>query len=226
MLVLLVTGVILMNTGRSAIQPTTDVHSFILDRYYERWNKTEVQPTIPGGTVFLGTSLTAYFHFHLLRDEGYINRGWPGDFVRYMPRRLDEIISLKPRRLFIEAGVNDIMSSPFYDAIPYYLITMIKKVRKELPGTKIYLQSILPVRSHPNFMMTNALFNSIIVRINTELKSLSKEYAITFVNLYPLFEKDGEMNPELTTDGVHLRIKGYGIWEKALLPYLCNAESK
>ncbi|MFI5148508.1 MAG: GDSL-type esterase/lipase family protein [Bacteroidia bacterium] len=199
-----------------------NVNGCFLDWYMQKWNESTVQARIPGGTVFVGTSLTGFFHFHLLRNEGYINRGLPGDFLHDMHLRMNEVLSLRPARIFLEGGVNDIMSTQLYDAIPWYMESMIIQIREQLPQTRIYIQSILPVICHPSILMSNALFNRIIREKNEELRNLARRCHVIFVDLYPLFEKSGEMNPDLTVDGVHLTPYGYLIWEKALIPYLAN----
>ena len=173
-----------------------------------------------GGIVFMGTSLTAFFHLRMLGFDGLVNRGIQGDYVKDMPKRIDEIIALKPSRLFVEGGVNDIMSDFNYSEFIWYYEKMIKRVCEKSPKTKIYIQSILPVHYYPNMYLSNSLFNEHIREENDELRMLAKRYNVTFINLYPLFESGGEMNKSLTTDGVHLTLDGYLLWTNALLPYL------
>jgi lysophospholipase L1-like esterase len=63
-----------------------------------------------------------------------------------------------------------------------------------------------------------AVPNKRIRKINEQLKAIAEDEGVTYLDLYPLFaDSDGNLNTELSTDGLHLSPKGYLIWRNALL---------
>ena len=62
-----------------------------------------------GGIVFLGDSITEFLNVdEFLPSYHIIKRGIAGDTTSGVLRRLGEVIALKPRKLFLLIGTNDI----------------------------------------------------------------------------------------------------------------------
>src|SRR4051812_2060560 len=83
-------------TMRSNIEKT-----LISDHWKSRYNEFLQEPRKYGGIVFLGNSLTEMFNLSTLGDSSIINRGINGDFTQGVLKRLPEVISLQPSRIFI-----------------------------------------------------------------------------------------------------------------------------
>ena len=191
------------------------------EHWLTRYNEFLAQPRAKGGKVFFGNSLTEMFNLSLFGDSTIINRGINGDFTEGLLKRIDEVISLQPSKLFIEIGINDIFEKVHPDEILGNYERIIQRVTKDLPRTKIYIQSNLPVLRESRFTSCKYLNNTVREQ-NEQLKMLAAKYGATYINLYDHFEKDGALNPDLSFDGVHINNFGYDKWRELLLPYLAD----
>lgn len=170
-----------------------------------------------GAIIFLGNSITAGTDWsELLQVSNVRNRGISGDITFGVLERLDEVISGKPKKIFILIGINDISRN-----IPDSLILknyrkIIKRIKTNSPSSKIYFHTLLPVNN--TFPVKNQ-FNKDqhIQNVNTGLKNIVKEYGIYLIDLYPHFlNAENKLNKKYTEDGLHLNAEGYKLW-KAIL---------
>ncbi|MBQ3447361.1 MAG: hypothetical protein IJG37_06945, partial [Synergistaceae bacterium] len=85
-------------------------HFGIIKSYYEKkLGEFRAMTRRTGGIVFLGDSITDFLDFdEFLPSHHVINRGIAGDTTHGVLYRLGEVISLRPRKLFILIGTNDI----------------------------------------------------------------------------------------------------------------------
>ncbi len=173
--------------------------------------------------VFFGDSITASFQ-QLQSHSNVINMGISGDKIHNLIGRIEEIISLKPDRLFILIGVNDLLNEKeFWGSyikvdfkVVYYALT--KLIKDNLPNTEVFLQSILPISINHKDV---ELYNKIIRQMNTTIQGYAEVFGWTYLDLYSKFQtKDNLMNPIYTTDGVHLSIKGYNLFYQLIHKYL------
>ncbi len=201
-------------TMRHAIAETLSSNYWV-----SRYNGFLKEPRTKGGIVFFGNSLTESFNLSIFGDSSIINRGIRGDFTEGLLKRIDEVISLQPGKLFIEIGINDIFEKVSTDEINENYEKIIKRIKTESPKTKIYIQSNLPVLRKSFFTSCDAL-NKIVREQNEQLKKLAQRYDVTYINLYDHFVKDNALDPHLSFDGVHINAFGYDIWKKMLIPYL------
>jgi hexosaminidase len=186
----------------------------------ERMALFNAQPRTQGRIVFLGNSLTELFDLRILGDSSIINRGITGDFSEGIRKRLAEVISLHPSRLFIEIGINDLVEHVSVKEVTRNYKAIIDEVKEKSPQTRIYIQSVLPVRMEDSWLTSSKDVNEVVLEENEALKSLALEEKVTYVDLHDNFVMNGVINPRLTWDGVHLVDEGYTIWKNLLTPYL------
>jgi lysophospholipase L1-like esterase len=63
-----------------------------------------------------------------------------------------------------------------------------------------------------------AIPNTRILALNGQIKSLANSEGVIYLDLYSLFaDTNGNLNAELTSDGLHLNAQGYKVWRNALL---------
>ena len=74
---------------------------------------------------------------------------------------------------------------------------------------KYNIESILPISWEKEKECAD---NSVITAFNQRLENLALEKNITYIDLYSLYVLNGEINPELTKDGVHLQPSAYEYW--------------
>ena len=192
------------------------------EHWTERTKEFQEQPRSTGRIVFLGNSLTEGFDLNILEDSTIINRGISGDFTEGLLKRLDEVISLKPSRLFIEIGINDLIEHVPVKEICRNYEQIIERIEKSSPSTRIYLQSLLPVRLESSFLTSGEDVNLEVREQNNALKILAGKEGIPFIDLYSHFVVNNEMNQRLTYDGIHLVNEGYAILKNTVSPYLKN----
>ena len=76
---------------------------------YDRDELFETLPIDDNSIVFLGNSLINNFELaELFQNLKIKNRGISGDKIDGVINRLDPIIRLKPNKIFIEIGINDL----------------------------------------------------------------------------------------------------------------------
>lgn len=203
------------------------------DHYYKRYAEFEKEKPIGNqDIVFLGNSLTEggewskYFaetQARLVKKGGAIrNRGIVGDDAVGMYERLHQILPGKPKKMFLLVGVNDISHHISADSVLVLVDKVVGKIRGELPQTKLYLQSLLPINGEKNRYKTMTGKAEVIREVNTGLERMAKRYGIKFINLYEHFTvpHSTELKPELTSDGLHINKEGYVIWVQQIKKYV------
>ena len=216
-LVLILAGIYINNTEQNALNAT----SIITQPYYQiKHSIFEAMNRDKDSIVFLGDSLTDYVKFdEILRNPLIRNRGIAGDTTLGVLNRLDEVISMKPAKLFILIGTNDIRYERKPDEIIQSIRQIISRVQNESKDTKIYVQSLFPVNNIK--FKTNRPIET-IQAVNAEIKKLADELHCTFIDLYPLLlnESDNALDVKYTIDGLHLNGKGVLKWVDYLKPYV------
>lgn len=166
--------------------------------------------------VFLGNSITEKGEWQeILSDSRYpiVNRGIGGDNSFGILARMDEILTAKPKAIFLMDGINDLFRKLPNEVSIYNYKRIIRKIKRLSPKTKIYIESALPI----NEEMTKEAYtkgrNQLVPALNAAIKKLAEEEEITYINICPLFQdQQGRLKRELTMDGVHLKPSAYIDW--------------
>lgn len=203
------------------------------DHYASRYAVFESErPVGKRDIVFLGNSLTQggawsmYFpqvEARLARKGGGIrNRGIIGDDAPGIYDRLNQILPGRPAKIFLLVGVNDISHNLSADSVLVLAGRVIERICRESPGSKLYLQSLLPMNDQKNKYKAMIGKAGVIPRVNAGLERLARQYGIPFINLYPHFTGEGtdQLRGELTSDGLHINAAGYAIWAEQIKKYV------
>ncbi len=224
MKILLVFFSILLTVSVYAQKRPYDTIPNLPEHYWVRMENFKKELLLPGKTVFVGNSITEGGNWKkLLKDSSIINRGISGDNSFGMIARVNEIIKLKPAKLFILIGTNDLSKSIPDEAIIENIFNFISKIKSASPNTKIFVQSILPVNETVEKFPTQFNNGSHILIINDQLSRYAERMRYTYVDLYRKFlDKQGRLDQALTYDGLHLNASGYQRWVEVLktLKYL------
>ena len=186
-------------------------------QYEERTSLFESVPTLHADVVFLGDSLTQNGLWNeLFPDISIVNRGIRGDTTSGILKRVDNVIQLQPRKIFLMAGVNDLHMRVNKNEILNNYREIINTIQTKLPGTEIYIQSILPV--HEN---KHRIKNDDIDKLNLEIKKLADGRNIVYVDINSKLKADNnELDPKFTADGEHLKGNAYNIWVGEIKKYI------
>lgn len=183
------------------------------------WTNTIEKLHTDFDVAFFGNSITRGSDFQeKFPDKKIINLGYAGDDVAGMINRVGMIKQSKAKKVFIMAGTNDLRYLNLDEYRKRYS-ELIAKIQKEMPGTEIYLQSILP----SNHKMANYAPNEKIREANAVAKELAEKTGCTNIDLYSLYaDSTDELPANLTKDGVHLHPESYDRWADKIKPYIYN----
>lgn len=162
-----------------------------------------------GDIVFVGNSITLGFPVTELYGPKFKNRGIGANQSRHIKNRIKDIAQGKPAKIFLMTGTNDVRYGQA-DSVLNNIKNIIRIINSESPDTKIIIQSILPVSGG------YAKYNKTIKELNEKIEIFCYRWHITYVNLYPFFAKDGELNVSYTYDGLHLNSNGYRVWDSVI----------
>lgn len=218
LLINLVTAVSLFIAIRNLLRKSIDEKI----RQYRKFNAIADK----NGIVFLGDSLTEFYQVQeFFHNRHVYNRGIASDTTEGVLRRLEEnVISLAPRKVFLQIGTNDFHHRRAVD----YIVTNIKRIiatlRERLPEAEIYLISLYPVNPKISFsgkMITFPRKNKKIDRINALLSEYAGASGITYIDINGALKNDkGLLKPEYTIDGLHLTNEGYLLVTDILKKYI------
>ena len=185
--------------------------------------KIDVFMAVPNDTndiVFLGNSLTANFPVtELFNDTRIRNREINGDGIAQILQRLNEVTEGKPKKIFIEIGINDITNSQPMDSIKKNYSLLIQRIREESPFTVIYLQSLFPTSYPVDGTPGSAIGN--IKLLNTYLQQIADNKQIKYINLFDTFYYEKGLNPKYDCgDQLHLNGAGYLAWRDLIKDYV------
>lgn len=193
----------------------TALSEFFLKKLWAQCRTGLETAVVPGsgGTAFLGDSITHLARWELMFPTANTrNFGISGECSHHLLARLGPLIRLRPEKIFLLIGTNDLSRGFTVEEIGFNVAKILDELRKALPECTLYLQTVMPRESKysDRIKAMNAIYSRIATERNIEL-----------INLFPLFDDGkGAIRKELTNDDLHLMGAGYSIWRDALAPYL------
>lgn len=222
-------------TGKSVLPETpTAQSSFGLRQQltYNRWVTILAQEANAAAqnqpqhlNILAGDSLSLWFPSDLLpTDKNWLNQGISGETSEGLFKRLKLFEGTQPETIFVMIGINDLIRGVSDDKVLRNQQRIIRRLRRTHPQAEIVVQSILP---HGDQEATwegrdrlLAIPNSRIREINQKLQAIAGAEGVQYLDLHPLFTNEqGNLRPELSTDGLHLSRQGYLVWRSALQIY-------
>lgn len=198
-----------------------------LERYREA-NKTVRY----GETVFAGSSLMEMFPINKLLQENGIdtiiyNRGVGGFVAEELWNALDIcILDLKPARLFINIGTNDLSdaSIPIDSMIETY-DKIITAVEQRLPDITIYLMAYYPVNYEAAAESMKACLlirtNDKIALANEKVARLAAKHHQRYIDINRnLKDEQGRLKAAYTIEGMHINEDGYRAIFEDIMSYV------
>ncbi len=169
-----------------------------------------------GQIVLVGDSITELFDMELFDDFSAMsglrvyNRGIGGDTSdRLVERVEDNVVAIKPSVVVLLIGINDLYRK--YVPIDYVLDntrTIINKIVTALPNVKIVVQNVYPVNDKISPRLKG--LNAKVVMYNIKLQRLCQELGVENVDMTSLLSDEaGQLDCELTYDGLHPRSNGF-----------------
>jgi lysophospholipase L1-like esterase len=206
-----------------AQQPSFTVDSSKYSAYW--WHSKDMYDHLPdtkNEIIFLGNSITDGAEwFELFSNPRCHNRGISADVTEGVLLRLDAITKLDPSKIFIMIGINDLSRDMTVDEIIANYRTILERIRKETPRTKVYVESVLPVNPATGMALNHTNKTGLIMQLNGRLRGLSEEFGHTFIDLFAVMADENNQLPrKYSIDGLHLSYEGYRIWVEAIKQYV------
>ena len=162
-------------------------------------------------SIMLGDSLSLWFPTKgLPSGKLWLNQGISGDTSTGISRRLSAFSSTKPEVIYIMVGINDLRKGTSDKVILSNHRRIVRRLKRTHPNSYIIIQSILPTRlpKIPNTRIRN---------LNGQLARIAIQEGVNYVNIHKWFvDFKGDLRQDLTTDGLHLSLNGYDVWQAAI----------
>jgi len=176
-------------------------------------------------SILLGDSISLWFPPELLLPgQVWLNQGISGETSTGLLQRLDLLDQTNPDTILVMIGINDLLRGEEDSTLLNNHRQIIQYLKTTHPETEVVVQSILP---HAETQATwegrdrlLALPNSRIRALNQELAAIADAEGAKFLDLYSLLaDGQGNLQMDLSTDGLHLNRDGYLVWRSGLQMY-------
>ncbi|CAN5181227.1 hypothetical protein BH11ACT4_BH11ACT4_22380 [soil metagenome] len=167
--------------------------------------------------AFVGDSITHHGDWVAwFPDREVHNFGVDGDTTDDLIARVGEVVDAHPESIALLIGTNDLGRRLSVEHLVRNVEFLLVTLRRELPGTRMLLQSILP---------RGREFAEQLGDANRHLRQFSSSVNAQYLDLWPAFaQEDGEIKPEYSDDRLHLNDAGYQAWLAELRPALERLE--
>lgn len=180
------------------------------------WERSLNKMHIDADIVFFGDSITAGSDFQeSFPNYTIVELGIPGDTIIGMTSRVGMLKALSPEKIFVMGGINSLTDYNSDKVLAQYKV-LIMLLKDTIPDAEIYIQSILPVSNEKEYIC----HNKSIRQFNTDLEIICGELQVMYIDLFSLYAKDGNLNPDYTSDGIHLKPEAYIIWIENIAEYI------
>jgi len=158
--------------------------------------------------VFAGDSHIENFEVTEIFNSLHIkNRGINYDTSKGLLNRLDDLLTAKPKKIFIEIGTNDIVTGIPAKETLNNVEKSILLIHAKTPGTQIFILGVLYTHAQ-------------VQPLNYALSKLANKRNATYVNLSSINDGGGLKKIYNSGDGIHLNGKGYLRLSEILTPFL------
>ena len=194
-----------------------------------RYDSFKVLETNSESIVFIGNSITDMHCWPetFVTSEGdylpIVNRGNSGTYSTEQSNNLESYINGKPKKVFMMIGTNDIATRGLNftgEQVLAYIKSMVERIQKRSPETKIYLYCILKsdygYRVESTWLHANELIKEYVAKANPD--------KLKYVDIYDELAcvADGGV---WSYDKLHLTAAAYEIWCRSICQHLQEGES-
>src|SRR5262249_28367874 len=142
------------------------------------------------------------------------NLGVGGDTSAGVLHRLDAVIDLKPRRVFLMIGINDLGRG-----FPVELVA----AHIQLVAQSLLERGIVPV-VQATLYTSHRGFNDKVSALNELTRAWCAAKSVVYIDLNDVLSADGMLRPRLTEDGLHLNEEAYQLWSEVIRRYIVSAQ--
>ena len=180
-----------------------------VEKCLQAWTNSLRQMNAKADIVFFGDSLTYYGDFaSAFPGKVVCNLGLRGDTIQGMIERIQQVRILKPERVYLMVGLNDVAVCRIDEFVNNYS-RLVNALMNELKSARIYVQSMLPVNNVDFIISCN---NLQIRTYNEAIRCIANKFGIPYLDLYSVYGGTGFLEKDKTIDGIHLKLESYQEW--------------
>jgi len=163
--------------------------------------------------VMLGDSNIQFAEWSELMNRPVANRGIAGDTIDDVRQRLEDVVVLRPKILFLLVGCNDLQRGATPQEVAQKHSALVRELQARLPTTRLVVQALLPIH-RPQRTSPAA-----IAETNALLARAAEAEGVAFLDVgRALEDPTGQLDPRYSLDGLHVSGEGYRVWANMLLP--------
>lgn len=191
---------------------------------YQKQNQEVISQNIVPNSVLMGDSITEGWFTtdpEFFTKNNFVGRGIGGQVTSQMLLRFrEDVIKLKPKRVIILAGTNDIAENQgpiSLDKVFGNIVSMAELAK--VNNIKVILCSVLPAYDFPWRKDMRPVDK--VIALNKMIKDYALKNNITYVDYHNALkdEKNG-LPKEIAEDGIHPNKSGYEKMETILMKNL------
>lgn len=163
--------------------------------------------------VMLGDSLAARGPWNeLFPATRILNEGIDGDTTLGVLNRINSIVHVRPRSVFLMIGVNDLTRD-----VPVAKV----EERIRLIALTLRANGIVPtVQSILHVSERESEINRKVNALNAALGGWCEAEGIVFVDLNGQLSSNDALLPKYSSDGLHLNAEAYAVWGRVIRSYM------
>ncbi|RXI50981.1 hypothetical protein DP124_10970 [Clostridium tetani] len=165
-------------------------------------------------SIILGDSISEGLSFYEVLDTNNVIAK-KGLTLYKAQKEVPNIVVKNPKKLFIFLGNNDLFEENLTkDQFIKQYSSLVNTIRQNVPNTKIYILSILPVSNSAE--KENSFLNrERILSFNNAIKYMAEKHNLNYINTLPVIQSRENLYEQ---DGIHFKYDFY----KYLLSYVEN----
>lgn len=181
------------------------------------WNHTMESLSYEADVVLFGASLTSDGQWQERFDSLKIcNLGKSGDRLSTMLWRVPQITAVHPQKIFLSMEQND-MHDMSVEEIERAYVVLVDSILTAIPKATLFLESLTPLNELQYKRVCN---NEKIREVNEVIKKTAIERGVTYIDIYTIYEEEGQLPMTLSYDGQHLKQEAYDRWAEVLKTYI------
>lgn len=157
--------------------------------------------------VFIGDSITEELQFYDILNKSSV-LAKKGDTVIKGKDSVSSLEDVKPKRIFILYGLNDLQLFQNVSDFKKNYINLIKVIKEKAPNSEIYIQSSMPVQERIQQKYENFSQDRMDGFVEIE-KAVAKEEGINYIDIRPVIKGKDELYEQ---DGMHFKARFCELW--------------